>query len=453
MKSNEARQSTERTGAVSDADESALAHTRMQIALRRRAAQRAQERNQSTQDPNQCGGDPTSRQPALATPEERDAARETLDRWRSVATSAVLETAQWFSDNYGEFVRKTGSNNRLGWTDGRFYDVLEGVGGYVAKKLVTGVGGALAGVETGGATALASVFSWVMEKLAEKIVKTISDEIKGTKEKKSQAVEEAVGRSNDLANHFFEQAAEGQAQIAATFDQLKSQLIDVESVERIQRWAQRELSQIGAPPKGDRSLFHRMYSDWALEHAGDRSLIRREIGPGENVDPKQWEAAVDAEHGGKITKRFDLFAYQTRGQLTEAGLPTEQADALIQEARRTHPLDADRFDGRKLSFKVPRESAQLHAFLCKNGAAKRANLEDIESGAFTITCTLHTALERGFSGEGGTESFSLDSCSAKEFTWSASLPNRYESEDPVDAGLPSFIDGEQWKTSTFTTKP
>lgn len=60
--------------------------------------------------------------------------RRIIEAEAAAASRTVVDTAQWFAANHGEFIRRTGSNNRLARTDGKFYWALTKVGGLGIKK-------------------------------------------------------------------------------------------------------------------------------------------------------------------------------------------------------------------------------------------------------------------------------------------------------------------------------
>ena len=65
-----------------------------------------------------------------------------------------------------------------------------------------------------------------------------------------------------------------------------------------------------------------MLHDWVLEHAGDEEDANK------NTSEAQWESALEKSFGkgtDQLENKKDVWAYQTRGEWTEAGFDATSA--------------------------------------------------------------------------------------------------------------------------------
>jgi hypothetical protein len=380
------------------------------------------------------------------TPAMRADALSAITLWRDKANQCVLGSCAWYSDNIGHFLSLTSSNPRLSWTDGPLFGALATVTGMAIKAgtsaFVTAGLGATIGSAAGPPGAIAGA---IIATVAKMITSEILASIKGPSKVGADHAAGAGQAVNASAQRFFQQAAEGQ-QLVSAMSQTAQKNLDAATqgdvVQRIRAWAIAEHASANPPPKGDRSLFERMYSDWLLEHTSSNRLGPA-LTPGSGVDQAQWSnARRDAKpiDGKPIEDHLDLFAYQTRGFLARMGLSTTVADDMIAAARGATPENAGalmkRFDGKPLVFRTG-DPGILLGFLGKyidiEATMDAKAPKDVSDGNVTITVTPHLSiLALGMADKpSGT-------ITANNFTVHATLPDRqtHISKAPMDAGLP-----------------
>jgi len=370
-----------------------------------------------------------------------------INLWRQKANQCVLETCAWYADNIGRFLSLTSSNPRLSWTDGKLFGALAAVTGMAVSKGTTALAVASLGATIGAAGGPpGAIAGFIIGKVAGMVTDEILTLIKGPSQVGANHAAAAGQAVNASAQRFFQQATEGQQMVTTAFNNAQKNLNaattgDVGS--RIRDWAMAEHAAANPPPKGDKSLFDRMYSEWSLEHTSFDRIPTR-LAPGSGVDQAQWlNARRDAKPiGGKpMEHHIDLFAYQTRGFLARMGLATDVTDDMIAAAQGITSQNAGalmkRYDGKPLVFRTGNPGTLL-GFLGKyidlDTTMDPKAPKDITDGNVTITVTPHLSIFAGMDGNGE------GAITAKNFSVHATLPDRqtYTSKAPMDAGKPSI---------------
>jgi hypothetical protein len=399
------------------------------------------------------------------SPQLRADVQATLNLWRTQANQCVLDSAAWYADNYGQFISLTSSNSTLSWTDGKVFGVFEKAVGWGVGKAVSSLAGAMLGAEIGSIGGPPGmVAGFVVGKVAGEITSEIIAGLKGPDQTKARNAAQAGQAATASGQTFFQQAGTGQGLVTSIFGNAQKNLDKATSATTafaIRDWALQEIAAVKPPPKGDRSLFQQMYSEWALEHSQGTRLPVPHIGAGEGVDAAQWANAVQNAplvDGKAVTAHLDLFGYQTRGFLSSKGLSPDKGQDMIQAAQGASSQDAGRimaqFDNKPFTFTIG-DPALLSTWLGNaigwQQDSDPVQPKDVSDGRVKVEVTPNLSLfaaAPGVSGGSVAPGQPQGAISVTSFHVTATVPDRHTfvSSDPADAGLPAVITDRGLKT-------
>jgi hypothetical protein len=405
---------------------------------------------QRAPDPNASGAVVASNDGV--SQELRADVQNTINLWRTQANQSILDTAAWYADNYGQFISLTSSNSTLSWTEGAFFKVFEGAVGWAVGKAASSIAGAMLGAEIGSIAGPPGIIAgFVVGKVAGQIAGEIIASIKGPDQRKALNSAQAGQGVNASSQQFFRQAAEGQGLVTQIFSNAQRNLNSATTeatVFKIREWALQEIAAVKGPPKGDRSLFDRMYAEWVLEHSQGTRFPNPNIHAGEGVDPAQWANAVkNAQQvdGQSVANHLDLFGYQTRGFLSSMGVGTEKGQDMIEACRGASTQDAGRimgqFDSKTMTFTAgdpDRLAGWLAGRIGWQQDSDPVQPKDVADGKVKVEVTPNLAIFAGpLTGAGQPQG----SIAVTYFHVSATVPDRFtfKSSDPMDAGAPPII--------------
>ena len=336
------------------------------------------------------------------------AQRELLD-WHRMAILFVDRNRAWLAANWIAYLSRTSQNPRLGWTEGTAGSVLSNAIGNLLTELGTklikklakhsaSAVGALIGtaIEPGLGTAIGFVIGVLVESAASMIFEAVTG-----KTEADEAANIASRRTGDLilasTGTLETQGAEALGSLEAVYGEIQSNLTnttDQGTADRVLDWAIAEKRVTTTPaPLADRSLYSRMLADWVLEHAGDEEDAAKDTAEA------QWEAARNEAFGaGDLDRHPEIFAYQTRGEWSKAGLPTDQAEGIISRVKDLRRDASDpaatvvgSFDRRSYSFDSATDPEKLIAYINDShtiDSLSAGGKTAIRNNRFKLTCTL-----------------------------------------------------------------
>ena len=342
-------------------------------------------------------------------PVNKSPAQRELLEWHRMALNFVNGNRAWLSANWTAYLSRTSQNPRLGWTEGTAGSVLSNAIGNllteVGEKLIKDAGkrsASTAGAAIGTAIepGLGTVIGFVIGVLVESAASMIFEAVTG-KTEADEAANAASRRAGDLilarTGALETQGAAALGSLEAVYGEAQTNLTnttDQVTADRVHDWAAAEKHVTATPaPLSDRSLYDRMLTDWVLEHAGD------EEDAAADTSEAQWEAARDERFGaGDLDRHPEIFAYQTRGEWSKAGLPTNQAEAIISRMQDLRRDAADpaatvlgSFDGRSYSFDAATDPEKLITYINKNNTLSSLSAGGktaIRNNRFVLSCAL-----------------------------------------------------------------
>ena len=365
-----------------------------------------------------------------------DDAQKALFAWHRKSLEFVEDNRIWLSYNYIDYLGRTSSNPRLGWSHSTTASVIgHAVGkllGKLPEKLIkkgtAATVAALIGtkIAPGVGTVIGFIVGTMIDTIAYSIFQTITGKTAAGKAmtKASRLTASMIKAKEKELN---KKAKQGRTMAMDIYEKVQNQLNDAKTeneVFSIRDWAINEHDVAAtSPPATDRSLFERMLHDWVLEHAGDEEDASKQ------TEEYQWEKARDEVFGkGDLDNHPEIFAYQTRGQWGEAGLPGEktanrmiaEVEGIKKEASMSGKDPADevykRFDSKTYVFHSTKnrdELQKLANFISRSAYPQMpllgAGLIRLSRNKFTMKCFLDLTTSDG-------------SCYVNEWEYHLSLP-------------------------------
>ncbi|MEA2165497.1 MAG: hypothetical protein QOK37_3624 [Thermoanaerobaculia bacterium] len=255
-----------------------------------------------------------AKSPAPSHFQQRSVAEAEVNKWYDGVENLTEKTAFYASVNWTRFLAETGGDFSVAWTEGQFINA------------VGAVGSGLVGLLPGG-----QAVDFVLSVLFSLIYGGIFT-AKGNKENEETVNEKlkTTGHASEDQQRRFEHqkdTALGHARV------LKSTALsriwsanDVDEIDEVRGWAQREIgSSRPAPKTDDLTMYKNLLHDWVLERAGDARNA------GRDTNRPAYKAARESAfglRGNAALARNDLFIYQARHEwslLSLSGI-TEETD-------------------------------------------------------------------------------------------------------------------------------
>jgi len=315
---------------------------------------------------------------------DKNEAQRALNEWNNDSLETIEAVRRWTTNNWIAFLGATSQNPRLSW-DAAFFDqaasnlvgnLLTALGENLIKKGSAAVAGALIGSFAGPVgTVIGFVIGLLVETIASVVYSYFLDDSAEKIDKAGRDASERTGKQAEAKHEEFSTAAAaGRGQQRKAFDAVQKNLAETNSkakVDAIGEELRRDKPAVAGPKNhNDRSLYTTMLHDWVLEHAGDEEDANK------NTSEAQWESALEKSFGKgteQLENKKDVWAYQTRGEWTEAGFdPTavrNMTSWFINTSNQKGVDPEDEYHGRVYTMPVVTSPEALFNYLVRNKAA------------------------------------------------------------------------------------
>jgi hypothetical protein len=315
---------------------------------------------------------------------DKSAAQRVLNEWDRDSLETIEAVRRWITNNWIAFIGATSQNPRLSW-DAAFFDqtasnlvgnLLTTLGENLIKKGSAAIAGALIGSFAGPVgTVIGFVIGLLVETIASVVYSYIFDDTAEKIDKAGRDASKRTGKQAEAKHEEFSAAAEaGRTEQHKAFDAVQQNLAEANSkakVDAIGEDLRRHKPAVaGTKNPSDRSLYTKMLHDWVLEHAGEEDDANK------NTSEAQWESALEESFGkgtDQLKNKKDVWAYQTRGEWTEAGFDATSVrnttSWFINTSNQKGVDPEDEYHGEVYTMPVVTSPEALFNYLVRNKAA------------------------------------------------------------------------------------
>ncbi|MFT3697053.1 MAG: DUF4157 domain-containing protein [Kofleriaceae bacterium] len=310
-----------------------------------------------------------------ATEESKQAAREKILAAQAAAKDAVSRTADWTKQQWSDFIDRTVDSPKVVWQPAMLNKA-------VGMGVSAGIGAAAGAASTAAKALLpeaGAIVGKAIEMLGAAIGGAAADKINGGKELDAQSAstegrQAAKAARKAKLSEIDTASKSAQASVGPSYVQAMRAVagrdIDKSAVDDTNTWTDQDQARSTAIAPSGNGLYQQMLLDWMATHEYDGHGAA--IGGANQEDVK---GANQELFGANNTPNY--YALQLRMDLKELGLPTGQADAMLNSKSAN--------TGGKLLFEKADDLEKLATHFFKPGT--KAFQYIVSGGQWSITAT------------------------------------------------------------------